>query len=174
MRATLSSSLVLPGASGVSLDIVAHPGSARLAVEHEPPIIPAAPPTGDILARIQNLPIEDIAAHLQSTVARVDQLVHDPALSQTLQRMNASMANVQKITAVTSANIGPLIESLRATASSAQSAAARAQQLLATAPAQNYDLGSMIKELTRAAESIRALADYLNENPDALLKGRAK
>ena len=28
--------------------------------------------------------------------------------------------------------------------------------------------------LTRAAESIRALADYLTENPDALLKGRGK
>jgi len=50
----------------------------------------------------------------------------------------------------------------------------RAQQILATAPQQNYDLGALIKELTRAAESVRALADYLTENPDALLKGRSK
>ena len=33
---------------------------------------------------------------------------------------------------------------------------------------------ALIKELTRAAESIRALADYLTEKPDALLKGRGK
>jgi hypothetical protein len=39
---------------------------------------------------------------------------------------------------------------------------------------QNYDLGELVKELTRAAEAVRALASYLNENPDALLKGRNK
>ncbi len=39
---------------------------------------------------------------------------------------------------------------------------------------QNYDLGELIKELTRAAEAVRALSQYLTENPDALLKGRSK
>ncbi|HUJ14936.1 MAG TPA: MlaD family protein [Thermoanaerobaculia bacterium] len=177
MRATLNSSLILPGASGVSLDFVANPGSARLALDHDPPIIPAAA-TGsgvnDLLARLSALPIEDIASHLQSTVARVDQLVHDPALSDSLHRLNASLADVQKVAAVTRENVGPITASLRNAASAAEQAAGRANQLLATAPQQNYDLGSLIKELTRAAESIRALSDYLTEHPDALLKGRAK
>ena len=39
---------------------------------------------------------------------------------------------------------------------------------------QNYDLGELIRELTRAAESVRVLSDYLAENPDALLKGRGE
>jgi len=39
---------------------------------------------------------------------------------------------------------------------------------------QNYDLGNLIKELTRAAEAVRGMASYLEENPDALLKGRGK
>ena len=175
MRATLASSLVLPGASGISLDIVARPGTARLAVEHDPPIIPASQTGGGIdslLARVQALPIEDIARNLQSTTARIDQLVHDPALSESIQRVDRSLADVEKITAVTGENIGPTIASLRNAAAAAESAASRANQLLATAPQQNYDLGALIKELTRAAESVRALADYLTENPDALLKGR--
>jgi len=175
MRATLASSLVLPGASGISLDIVARAGTARLAVEHDPPIIPASQ-TGNgidsILARVQALPIEDIARNLQSTTARVDQLVHDPALSESIQRVNRSLADIEKITATTRENVGPVIQSLRNAAAAAEGAAGRANQLLATAPQQNYDLGALIKELTRAAESIRALADYLTENPDALLKGR--
>lgn len=41
-------------------------------------------------------------------------------------------------------------------------------------PRQNYDLGTLIKELTRAAEAVRGMASYLEENPDALLKGRGK
>ena len=177
MRATLNSSLVLPGASGVSLDFVAQPGTGRLVVENDPPIIPAAASSSGIegiLTRINNLPIEDIASHLQSTVSRVDQLVHDPTLSDSLHRLNSTLADVQKVAAVTRENIGPITQSLRSAAATAEQAAGRANQLLATAPQQNYDLCSLIKELTRAAESIRALADYLTENPDALLKGRGK
>jgi len=184
MRATLNTSLVLPGASGVSLETVARPGTGRLVVESDPPIIPAASSgTGiegalgslnRVAARIENLPIEDIASHLRRTAARIDSMVHDPALDQSLQRLNASLADVQKITAMTRENIGPITESLRNTAASAEQAAARAQELLGSAPRQNYDLGEMVKELTRAAEAVRALATFIEENPDALLKGRGK
>jgi len=184
MRATLSTSLVLPGASGISLENVARPGTGRLVVEAEPPIVPPGSSGGGIegalgslnrlAARVENLPIEDIAGHLRSTSARIDALVHDPALDESLHRMNAAMADIQKVSEVTRENIGPIVSSLRNTAASAEQAAARAQQLLATAPRQNYDLGNMVKELTRAAEAVRALASYIEENPDALLKGRGK
>ena len=180
MRATLASSLILPGASGVSLEMAGARGTARLAVEHDPPIIPAASTASgmealnQLAARIQKLPLEDIAAHLQSTAARIHTLVHDPALSQSLENMNRSLADIREVAAVTRENAGPIAQSVRNAATSAEIAAGRAQQLMATAPRQNYDLGQLIKELTRAAESVRALANYLEENPDALLKGRGK
>lgn len=209
MRATLSTSLVLPGAGGVALDMVAQPGSGRLVTTVDPPIIPAAnsgsgiegalSAVNDIAARIRNLPIEEIAGHLRSTAARIDSLVHDRALDESLQRLNRSLADVEKVTAVARENVGPIaksvrnaaasaedvaktakenagpiIESLRNTAAAAEGAATRAQQLMGSAPRQNYDLGNLVKELTRAAEAVRTLADYLQENPDALLKGRGK
>jgi paraquat-inducible protein B len=184
MRATLSTSLVLPGASGVSLDFVAKPGNGRLVLENDPPIIPSTSGSSGIegalgslnriAARIDNLPIEEIAGHLRRTAARMDTLVHDPALDQSLQRLNASLGDIEKVAATTRENIGPIVKSLRNTAASAEQAASRAQQLMATAPRQNYDLGNMVMELTRAAEAVRALASYLEENPDALLKGRGK
>jgi len=111
MRATLATSLVLPGASGVSLETVAPPNSGRLVVTSDPPIIPAASAgsglegalaaVNDVAARIRNLPIEEIAGHLRSTAERVDTLVHDPALTESLQRVNRSMADVEKIIATT-------------------------------------------------------------------------
>ena len=216
MRATLATSLVLPGASGLSLETVARPGTGHLVTSAEPPIVPAAAAgngiagalgsINEIAGRIRNLPIEEIAGHLQSTAARLDQIVHDPALDQSLQRLNASLADVQKVTATARENagpivhsirnaatsaesaaksvettaktaqesVGPIVQSLRNAASSAEAAAGRAQQLMGTSQYQNYDLGNLIKELTRAAESVRALASYLEENPDALLKGRGK
>ncbi len=191
MRATLATSLVLPGASGVSLETVASPGTGRLVVENDPPIIPAAgkgsgidaalAAVGDIASRIRSLPIEEIASNIRGATARANSLLSDPALGESLQRLNRTMAEVEKITAdvgkITATgreNIGPIIDSLRNAAGSAEQAAARAQQLMGSAPRQGYDLGELVKELTRAAEAVRALATYLEENPDALLKGRGK
>ena len=216
MRATLATSLVLPGASAVNLETVARPGTGQLIVTHEPPIIPAAQggsglegalgAVNDIAARIRSLPIEEIAGNLRTTSQRLNALVHDPILDQSLQRLNRSLADVEQITSKTRANVDPIIgsvrnaaesaesaaktidetatkasqsidpivTSLRNAAAAAESAAGRAQQLMSSAPRQNYDLGNLIKELTRAAEAVRGLASYLEENPDALLKGRGK
>ena len=183
MRATIASSLVLPGASGVALDFVGKPGTARL-VMSDPPIIPAASTgngiddalasLGRIAGRIESLPLEEIAGHLRSTAARIDKLVNDPALSESVQRLNRSLAEIEKVATITRENIGPIAQSLKNAATAAEAAAGRAEQLMGSASRQNYDLGNLVKELTRAAEAVRALAEYLTENPDAVLKGRAK
>lgn len=183
MRASLSTSLVLPGASAVNLDFVAARGTGRL-VPSDPPIIPAATAgkglenaleaVTDVANTIRALPIREIAENLRRTTARVDTLVNDPALSQSLQRLNRSLAEVEKISSTVGTNVGPLIESLKRTASSAEAAAKSAEGLIGNSQRQNYDLGELIKEMTRAAEAVRALAQYLTENPDAVLKGRGK
>src|SRR6185436_8222862 len=97
MRATLATSLVLPGASGVSLETIAKPNTARLVVENDPPIIPAASAgsgvegalaaVGDIANRIRALPIEEIAGNLRSTSQRLNTLINDPVLDRSLQRL---------------------------------------------------------------------------------------
>ena len=186
MRARLQTSLLLPGAGGVSLENAAPPGTGRLVVTNDPPIIPAAGPGGggiegtlgalnDVAVRVRNLPIEEIAENIRSTSSRINSLVQDRRIDESLQRLNRSLADVEKITATASENVGPIVESLRNAASAAETAAGQVQGLVGTAAArQNYDLGEMVKELTRAAEAVRALASYLEENPDALLKGRGK
>jgi paraquat-inducible protein B len=214
MRATLATSLVLPGASAVSLEMVAAPNTGRLVVTNDPPIIPAAA-AGDGLAgamgaitdvanTIRSLPLREIAADIRSTTRRLDALVNDPAFDQSLQRLNSSLAQIESAAtkanqnidpiatsirnaansaesaaktidgAATKAsqNIDPLIESLRNAADSAEAAAKRAETLLGTSQKQGYDIPELIRELTRAAEAVRALSTYLTENPDALLKGR--
>lgn len=184
MRATISSSLIIPGAGAVSLEDVASAGTARLAIEHDPPIIPAAA-GGDglegalasinrVARTIEDLPLRAIATDLRSAARRVDQLVQDPALDESFARMNRALAEIEEAAQTANANVGPIAESLRNAATSAEEAAARAGELLGSTPRQNYDLAELIKELTRAAESVRALASYLTENPDALLKGRAE
>lgn len=214
MRANLNTSLVLPGASAVSLEMTAAPNTGRLVIENNPPIIPAA--TGgsglegamaaitDVANTVRGLPLREIAENFRTTSARMNALVSDPALQQSLERLNRSMAEVEKITTTAGRNVDPIVTSLRNAADSAESAAKtvesaantanqnidpivtslrnaaasaeqaakRAEQLLGSSQKQNYDVAELIRELTRAAEAVRALASYLTENPDSLIKGR--
>ena len=184
LRAQLSSSLVFGGAGAVSLDIVARPGTGRLIVTSDPPVIPAAAGGGgiegaldaltDVAQTIRNLPLAEIAESTRSAAARADALLADPLLRDSVVRLNRSLAEVERVANITGQNIGPLAESLRNAAASAESAAKRAEELIGTSQRQNYDLAELVKELTRAAEAVRALANYLTENPDSLLKGRPK
>lgn len=207
MRATLATSLVLPGASAVSLEMVAAPGTGRLVLTNDPPIIPAA--SGDdglgsamasitkVADTINSLPLREIAGHMRSTAQRLDSLVNDPILDQSLQRLNRSLTEIEKVATTAGQNVGPItkslrnaaqsaeataataqqnvepiVESLRNAAASAEAAAQRAEQLMGNSQKQGYDLSELIRELTRAAAAVRALSSYLTENPDALLKGR--
>lgn len=182
MRATLASSLILPGASAISLDFVAAPGTGRLVMESDPPIIPAAPPgkglegaiaaLGDVANTVRNLPLREIAGHMRSASQRIDALVNDPALDQSLRRLNNSLAQIEKVATTAGQNVDPIVASLRNAAAAADAAAKRAEQLMGSSQRQNYDVAELIRELTRAAEAVRALAAYLTENPDAVLKGR--
>jgi paraquat-inducible protein B len=213
MRASLATSLVLPGASAVTLDFTARPGTGRL-VMSDPPIIPAAAAGDglsgamsaitDVANTIRNLPLSEIATDIRATTSRLRSIVNDPALENSLQRLDRSMAEVEKI-AITAGrnadpivsnlrgaaesanrsaqqvegavgkvteNIDPIVTSLRNAADSAAAAAQRAEQLMGTSQKQGYDIAELVRELTRAAEAVRALANYLTENPDAVIKGR--
>jgi paraquat-inducible protein B len=201
-RATLATSLVLPGASAVALNDVAGDGTGRLVTESDPPIIPAAA-TGDGLGGAMTA-VTEIANTLRGTAKRLDTLLNDPRLDRSLARLDSSLAQVEKVANIAGANAGPIVEnlrdaaesaqgaaqsveatakkagqsvdpiveSLRNAAASAEQAAKRAEQLLGTSQKQNYDVAELIRELTRAAQAVRELSTYLSENPDSLIKGR--
>lgn len=214
MRATLATSLVLPGASAVSLENVARAGTGQLVTTTDPPIIPAAADANGLAGAmasisgvaetIRSLPLREIAGHMRSSAQKLDTLMSDPRLDQSLARLNSSLASVERVAATAERNADPIVSSIRNAAESAESAAKtidstatsasqsiepivksltnaaasaeaaakRAEQLLGTSQKQNYDVAELIRELTRAAEAVRTLANYLSENPESLIRGR--
>jgi paraquat-inducible protein B len=165
MRASLQSSLVLPGASAVSLDMTAPAGSGQLILSHDPPIIPSAAggsglegvlnSVNDVAGRIRNLPIEEIASHMRSAAQRVDALVSDPALHQSLQHLNTSLAEIEKVAVTARENIGPIAHSVRSAATSAEAAA---KSVEATASKVSENVQPLIQSLRGAADSAEAAA----------------
>jgi len=65
-----------------------------------------------------------------------------------------------------------LVKSLQATSDSMQHAAEAASGVLGASGAQSADLPRLMQQLRDAARAVRELADYLNQHPDALLRGR--
>lgn len=165
MRATLSTSLVLPGAGAVSLETVASPNTGRLVVEHDPPIIPTAQggdgiagamgAITDVANTIRSLPIREIAGHMRSTSARLDALVNDPRLDQSLQRLNNSLAAVEKAATTAGANVDPVMKDIRDAAASAKSAA---QTIDATAKTASESVAPIVESLRNAATSAEQAA----------------
>jgi paraquat-inducible protein B len=62
----------------------------------------------------------------------------------------------------------------RATLIEARRALAAVDQTLASDAPLEQDLRQSLKQLTRAAEALRSLADYLERHPEALLRGKAR
>jgi paraquat-inducible protein B len=128
--------------------------------EH-PPIFPTASggldeiqdSIGSVAKKLDRVPFDQLSSRLMATMT---------ALEQTLKSTDHLMHNVDD-------SIAPQVN---ATLKEAQEAMRNAKEALSSgAPLQN-DLGSTLLELSRAARSVSALADYLERHPEALIRGK--
>jgi paraquat-inducible protein B len=171
LRARLASSLVLPGASAVDLDLIGTAGTARLDLSREPPVIPASG-AGDglagalaslerVAATIEDLPLRQIAGDLRSAARRVDALVHDPRLESSLGRLDAALADVEGAAAITRENVEPIAQSLRNAARDVEAAAATIQSAAGTAGENVEPIVESLRNAAAAAETAAARAGQL-------------
>ncbi len=69
-------------------------------------------------------------------------------------------------------NIGPAIDALKGTLDGAQQTLALLESQLQSDSEIAVELANTLRELERAGRSVRILADYLEQHPEALLKGK--
>jgi paraquat-inducible protein B len=171
LRARLATSLVLPGASAVSLDMVGTPGTARLDLTSDPPILPAAGSGSGIegaLASVErlattldDLPLRQIAGDLRSAARRVDALVHDSRLDASMERLHSALGQLDSAAGVARENVGPIADSLRSAATAVESAAVRAVELVGTAGENVEPIAASLRRAAAAAESAATRAEAL-------------
>jgi paraquat-inducible protein B len=123
---------------------------------------------------------------LHQAIASVDRLVSSPDLRAAIEHLDETIGNVNKaVIAVkntvdrTGAKIDPLIASLQQSSSDLQAALVQARSTLASfqlvvSPGSpvTHKLDSTLDELDDASRSIHDLADYLQRNPSALIRGK--
>jgi len=140
----------------------------------------------DVMARLQNIHIEQLVDALKTTATSITDLVTSQSvkaatdeLAVTLRTANGALAEFRDGVAALKGEIRPLSTSLRTAAEQGGTALAEARGAIRnievlTAPSAPlaYQLTVALTNVAQAAESMRRLADYLERNPGALLYGR--
>ena len=161
LRAQLRTGNLLTGQRYVALDFF--PGTKKAVVDTsrtplEVPTIPGALdelPTqlASIATKLDRIPFDQIAADARRALASLDETLRSADVL--VKRLDTEVAPEARRT----------LEGARRTLSSAE------RTLAADAPLQT-DLRETLRELGRAAQSLRTLADSLERNPESLIRGK--
>lgn len=156
--------------------------------------VPSVPPTVDevlatleeVMRKIGHLPIEGVVEDLAATLKDIHALVGSEevrksqlALSHSLESAQVILARLEKTlpelvshldATVREVNLHarPVLESTEATMESGRIAAGN----IADVTEANSELSGSVKEVNRAAASLRELSDYLQRHPESLLFGK--
>jgi len=154
MRAQIQPSNLLTGQQLIALDFFPNAPPVKFDSSKVPIELPTIAGNFDrlqqqissIVAKIDAVPFDGIGKDLQSSLKSLNQL---------LKGLNSKL--------------GPQAS---ATLKSAQNALDKVDGMLGRESGPGGSLDSTLRELTAAAKSLRALADYLQTDPSALLRGR--
>ncbi|HYZ21931.1 MAG TPA: MlaD family protein, partial [Rhodopila sp.] len=178
LRAGLESSPPVVGSRQVALRFV--PNAPPTVLGSGPrPEIPTTSGAGvdsimaqasDVMAKIDSLPLNQIADNLQQTTQRLAELSQSPETKEALQNVNDAIANVRRVSTSMSRDLPAALSRMTRAIQSAQAMIGQEGEV-ANQP-QTSTLPSTLFEVRQAARSIRELANELDRNPQALLTGK--
>ena len=134
-----------------------------------------------ISAKLGSLPLDDIARNLSAALGGVAKLTNGPELQQTLRSLQVAMADVQDVVRKLDAGLAPALKRLPDIAGALQATVDRANRLVGSVDTGygnssefNRNLQRLLGQVSDTARSVRLLADYLGQHPEALLRGRTE
>jgi paraquat-inducible protein B len=168
LRAQLKSGSLLTGQMYVALDFFDDLPPAKINWNGNPPELPTtvgmmAQFQGSlmkIVAKLEKMPLEQMAGDVQTTIKTLDT---------TLKSADKLLKNIDT-------NIVPearlVMEETRKTLDGANKALNEVKQTISSEGSLQVDLRETLRELGKAAQSLRLLGDYLERNPEALIRGK--
>ncbi len=177
LRAQLRNGSLLTGQLFVALDyfpdapkVPANKSGAAATIPSIPGSLETLQTTLLAVARkLERLPLEPLLTDARSTLQRMELTLL--AAENAVKRLDSELTPQARDTLK---ELGRTLETAEKTLSGAQRSLAGVDRLIAEdAPMQN-DMRQTLREISRAAESMRNLTDYLERNPGALLRGRSE
>jgi paraquat-inducible protein B len=195
LRAQLGSDSFVTGLMYVALDIqpntpiqmVAPPGSPLQE-------IPAVPNTMEqaqavavrIFERLDKVDFNAVVTQMTGMLDSIRQITTSPALREvvansekTREQLDRTLAGAQQTLATVNGQVPQLSDSLQKTSAATDAAVKQARLTLGTVQTTiqpnspiNYQALQTLQDVSAAAHSIKELADYLQRNPSAIVRGR--
>jgi paraquat-inducible protein B len=154
LRAQLRPASLVTGQLLVALDFFPAPTKAKVDWAATPPQLPTTPGNlqeiqtalTSVAAKLDKLPLEQISTDLRATLA---------AANVVLRRLDAEVA-----------------PEARDALAQARKALASVDQLVSNGRPATQEARDTMREVGRAAQSLRVLADYLERHPESLIRGK--
>jgi paraquat-inducible protein B len=135
----------------------------------------------DARKQVNALDLEEFIAEWTLAAKSVNSLAADPKLKETLGNLNAASIELRDLMAKldgqiepTGAKIGAALTDVQTTLASFNQAALMLGQLINAQHNLGTDAGETFVKLSKAADAVQRLADFLERNPQALLAGRKR
>ncbi|SFI80721.1 intermembrane transport protein PqiB [Nitrosomonas sp. Nm34] len=161
MRAQLKTGNYMTGQLFVDLDFIPDTPIASINWEKTPPVFPTTP-----------TPFEEISTTLTSLIKKLKNLPLDKIGSQfqdTVIKLTSTMQKTEQLVHALNTSVTP---SIIATLDQTQKMLSTVEQTIQSDSSTQRDLQDVFDELSKAARSIRIMADYLERHPEALIHGK--
>lgn len=196
LKAQLQHQNLLTGQLIIELDF--HPDKQGNYVHTKLPYpqIPTTPSSIEELTRtIANLPLQEMVDKITSSLEGIERVATSPELMKSIRSMNLALEEVGKLVRNMNENMPALAADVRTTldesrkmqasleqaARATRAAMAQAEKTMKTMEKGSsdespvmYQLSTTLEKISDASDSVKALTDYLNRHPDALLRGRGE
>lgn len=167
-RAQLRSANLVTGQLYIALDFFADAKKASFDPNRQPPELPTQPGSleelqkslSSIAAKLDKLPVDKVAADLRAALRSLDRTLKDTDML--VKRLDSDIAPEARAA----------IADLRKTMDEARNTLQQASGALAGDAPLQQNLREALREVTRAAQALRTLADTIERNPESLLRGK--
>ena len=161
VRAQLKTGNLLTGQLFVSLDFYPRAKPATINWDSRPPEFPTIP--GSLVG------VEENIVAISNRLAKVPFDAIGQDLRGSLESLNRTLANVGQLATNVDRDVTPELK--QAIADMRQAVAAIDRNLAESAPLKQ-DVREALREISRAAASLRNLTEYLEQHPEALIRGK--
>ncbi|HMO05599.1 MAG TPA: MlaD family protein [Kiritimatiellia bacterium] len=166
LRARLASQSLLTGKLKIELGL--HPTTPVVRLNRhtdvfELPTLPSA--LRQVKQDLSQLPIADMIAESHEAIQRVSLLLDPDVTGRTIKKLNTTLDNLSSMLSKLDQRIDPLLLSMTRTSDQAGAFLNQDSDLRA-------ELGLLVIEIRKTSQSMRLLTDYLEQHPEAILRGK--
>jgi paraquat-inducible protein B len=174
-RAEIKSGNLLTGQLFIALDFFPRAKPRQIDWSTSPPKLPTVPGSmGElqkklmqVVQKFENMPLEELAGDARKTIQSLDS---------TLKSAEKLLKNVDGTVIPEARSVlseaRQSLEDVRATLGTARTTLGGANQVLSSDAPLQLDLRDTLREVSRAAQSLRVLGDYLEQHPESLIRGK--